>query len=454
MTDKSDNAMKEIKNKNSRPNPLRSFYLLWSTQALSQLGSSVTSFALTLWLFQKTGSALQTALLTVCSYLPYVLLSVFAGAVSDRWDKKKVLLVSDSLAALSTILVLILLRADLLEAWMLYGLNALNGLMNAVQSPVSEVVITLLTPRDQFQKVSGLRSLSNSLISFFHPLLASVLFGFGGMGVVIGFDLSTFILAFLTLAFRIRIPGMEKDRKEARKESVSDQVRQGFSFLKSHPIVLNLILFLASVNLVASSFDAALPAYILSVPQGGQTIYGWICSAGGLAMIAGALTASMMPPVRNRIRMIVFSMVLSLTLDNFLISTVRIPILWVMAQFLGYYPVPLMNTSLDVEVRSSVPVSMQTRVYAIRNCLQFFTIPLGLLGGGFLVDAVFEPLMEHPADFLSFLFGTGKGSGAAFFIFLLGFLGLGFCLYFGRKLFGLQKREGKRNGPKTEPNIG
>ena len=78
---------------------LKTFFVLWSTQSLSQLGSAMTSFALALWLYGETGSALQTALLSVCSYAPYVVMSVFAGALSDRWDKKKTMLACDSLAA-------------------------------------------------------------------------------------------------------------------------------------------------------------------------------------------------------------------------------------------------------------------------------------------------------------------------------------------------------------------
>ena len=88
---------------------LKTFIILWSTQSLSQLGSAMTSFALTLWVYEKTGSALQTALLSICSYAPYVLMSIFAGALSDKWNKKKFMLVCDTLAALCTVMVLALL---------------------------------------------------------------------------------------------------------------------------------------------------------------------------------------------------------------------------------------------------------------------------------------------------------------------------------------------------------
>ena len=113
---------------------LKAFLILWSTQSLSQLGSSMTSFALTLWLYEETGSALKTATLTICSYAPYVIMSIFAGALSDRFDKKKTMLVCDLLAALSTIAVLalyltnnlvvyiaVLYHSDRTFSWRIYG---------------------------------------------------------------------------------------------------------------------------------------------------------------------------------------------------------------------------------------------------------------------------------------------------------------------------------------------
>ena len=111
---------------------LKNFYILWSTQSLSQLGSSMTGFALTLWLYEKTGSALSTAALTICTYAPYVVMSIFAGALSDKYNKKKTMLVCDALAALTTVFVFILFKSNLLSVWHLYAINVVSGLMNTV----------------------------------------------------------------------------------------------------------------------------------------------------------------------------------------------------------------------------------------------------------------------------------------------------------------------------------
>lgn len=108
---------------------LRSFLILLATQSFSALGSSMTSFALVIWSYQQQGSALRTALLTVCSYAPYVIVSIFEGAISDRWNKKTIMLVCDTFAAICTLATAVLLHMGRLEIWHLYVLNALNGLM-------------------------------------------------------------------------------------------------------------------------------------------------------------------------------------------------------------------------------------------------------------------------------------------------------------------------------------
>ena len=91
---------------------MRHYLLLWITQLVSGLGSAMTGYALVIWSYTQEGSALVTAMLMVCTYAPYVLCSVFAGALSDRWDTKKILLTCDTLAALCTLIVLMLLKAD------------------------------------------------------------------------------------------------------------------------------------------------------------------------------------------------------------------------------------------------------------------------------------------------------------------------------------------------------
>ena len=402
---------------------------------MSQLGSSVTAFALTLWIYQKTGSALQTALLSICSYTPYVLMSVFAGALTDKWNKKRTMLICDLLAAIGTVIVFVLVHTDLLKTWHLYLINAMMGLMNTIQGPASEVAITLVTPKEFYQKTSGLKSFSRSLVSVMHPMIATSLYSAGGMNLAIAFDLGTFFVAFIILLFLIRIPE-DALNQDPEKETLLVSVQQGLQCLKENPVVLYLILFLSGVNLVASMFDAALPAYILPQKNGGEKVLGMVTSTAGLAMLMGSLAVSALPAPKDRVKVILMTMLFSLTTDNFLISLADQPWLWCLAQVLGYFPVTVMSTNLEVIIRSTIPVDMQGRVYACRNTFQFFTIPIGFYLGGWLVDKVCEPYMSHLSEghLLISLFGMGKGSGAGLLLFVLGIAGALICLVFQRIL--------------------
>ncbi len=249
---------------------LKNYLLLWSTQTLSALGSGMASYALVIWSYSQTGSALSTALLTISTYTPYVLVSIFAGALTDRWDKKKTMLLADTFAALSTVMVLLLLQTGNLRIWHLYLINALGGLMNTVQQPASDVAATLLTPPEYYQKASGLRSFSNSLNSILTPVLATAVLGFAGIHAVILFDLATFGIATAVLLWLIRIPAAP-DAAE-KKEPVLRLAKSGLVYLKENRGILDLILFLAFINLAASVFDAALPALLLPRASGDRLL--------------------------------------------------------------------------------------------------------------------------------------------------------------------------------------
>ena len=407
---------------------LRPWLALWSTQSLSALGSAMTNFALVIWLYQRSGSALETALLSVCSYAPYVVMSIFAGALSDRWDKRRTMLVCDLLASLCTVTVLVLLRADALMAWHMYLLNAVNGLMNTVQQPAAEVAATLLVPKKYYQQTCGLRSLSQSLNTILTPVIASALFAFSGMEMVIAIDLITFAIAFVVLWRFVRIP--EIRQKGETQEPLLRSAASGLRWLRRNPLILKLILFLAGINLVASAHEAALPAMLLPRANGGETVLGLVNTFAGVATLAGSTLVTLLPAPRSRVRVICLSLLFSMSTENFLLAFGRTAPVWCMGSILGWIAIPLMGANLDVIFRTTIPAEMQGRVYSCRNTLQFFTIPLGYLLSGALVDSVFEPMMAVASEPMLWLFGSGKGSGAAAMQFVLGLMGTALCLMF------------------------
>lgn len=388
------------------------------------------SFALIIWSYQQQGSALTTALLTVCSYTPYVLMSIFAGALSDKWNKKATMLICDSFAAASTVVVLILLQTDSLEIWHLYCLNAVNGLMNTVQKPAADVTISLLTPPKHYQKVSGMQSFSNSLVTILTPVIATAFLTLLGIRAVIIFDLFTFAIAFLALFCFVEIPQNKQENKEP--ESVLESAKAGLQYLKRNRGILDLILFLAAINLTASVYNAALPAMLLSRSGGGEVALGVVNTVTGLTMLVGSILSSFLPAPRSRVRVICNALLISMSTENFFLALGQSVPIWCIGAVLGWISIPIMNANMDVLFRSNIPIPIQGRVYSARNTLQFFTIPVGYFLGGILVDRVFEPYMasQIAGSILTTIFGKGKGSGAALLFFVIAFIGVITCLIF------------------------
>ncbi len=432
--------MKDIKNKIIE---LRTFLILWLTQSFSGLGSSITSYALVIWSYQFAGKAFMTAMLMVCSYAPYVVLSIFAGALSDKWNKKKTMLVCDAVAAATTVVLLILLKTGQLKIWHIFIINFINGLMNTVQSPASDVAITKILPKKYYQKVGGLRYVSNSINDILKPIIATAFLGLFGMDFVIGFDLFTFAIAFISLLLFIKIP--EDNAVEKAKESILSAAKSGIQYLKEHRGILDLMLFLSCINFVASMYNAALPAMLLSRNGGSEKVMGVVYTTVGVTTLAGSLLASFAKTPKSRVRVICNTLLFSMSFENFLLAFGRSAPVWCLGAFSGWILIPLMSTNLEAILRLKVPVEMQGRVFSCRNTFQFFTIPIGYFLGGILVDNVFEPVMIHQkvGSFLTSVFGVGKGSGAAFLFFILGILGVLTCLYFrhDRHIWELEKKD-------------
>ena len=408
---------------------MRTFLILWAGQSFSALGSAMTAYALVIWSYQQQGSALFTALLMVCSYAPYVLLSIFAGALSDRWNKKATMLICDTIAALMSAIVLVLLEANLLQIWHIYIINAASGLMNSVQQPASEVAVTRVLPPRYYQKVGGLRYLSNSLSSILTPIVTTAILGFWGIRAVILFDLFTFAAAAVSMLLFVPIP--EDSRMEGAKESFLETVRSGLEWLRQEQGIFALILFLAAINLVASMYNAAFPAMMLSREGGSEAVMGTVNAVIGITTLIGSLLASTLKAPKSRVRVICNCLLFSMSTENLLLALGRNVWIWSLGGFLGWILIPLMSTNLEAILRSKIPVHLQGRVFSVRNCFQFFTIPVGYFVGGLCVDAVFEPLMAaQSVGLLTTVFGSGKGSGAALFFFVIEFVGIGICLFF------------------------
>lgn len=405
---------------------MRDFLILWGSQMISSLGSSMTSFALIIWVYQQKGTAISISLLSFFTYLPSILFCFIAGTLADRWNKKHIMLTSDLVAAMGTVLVLTLYSTGKLHTWHLYFVNFLISFMNAFQSPAVYVATSLLVPKEHYVRAGGLHAFSNSLVSILTPALATSVLAFGGLKTVLIVDISTFAVAFLTLLFFVKLPEAAH-QIELVKQSFFQNCLDGVRFLRKRRGLLHLIAFFSFINLIAymTGFNL-MPALILARTGSNQVALGLISTALGIGTLVGSILVTVFKPPKNRVQVVLISCAVSFAICNLIWAIGRSVPIWIFAAFAGNLPLPFLNANLMAIMRASVPIEMQGRVFSTRDTLQYSTIPLGLFLGGFLADHVFEPFMQIPSPiqkFLSLLVGSDKGSGMAVMFLITGIVG-------------------------------
>lgn len=427
---------------------LGNFYLFQTDQFVSMFGSKMTSFGLILWSYTLSGSVLSTSLLTVCSLLPSIALSFLAGSLIDRWNKKSVMLLTNVVATLLSLTTLTLILTGLLRIEYIYLINILFGVIDAFQAPASSVIVSLIVPREGYMHSSAVQSFLNAFMTMFAPIVATSLYAFWGLRVIVSVDLGTFVFALITLFFFVRVPD-ESKAEEHERLGVIQSCRMGLGYLKSYKPLLHMILYLAFVNLIASVYGSSLAPMVLSRTGNNEFELGIVSGSVGIAGLVGSILVSITRPPKKRVPLILNIMSFSFLFCNCLLGVGGNFTVWTFAVFLGNCLIPFLTANMEFIMRTRVPIGMQGRVFAARNTLQFFTIPIGYVAGGFLADKLFEPLMAKPSSaqqFLSLLVGSGKGSGIALIYVAIGLLG-----FIGTTAFRFDRTLKKLDDPEPGP---
>ena len=402
----------------------KKYIVLWLSQSISQLGSSMTAFSFILWIYEQTHSALSISIISFCNYVPYILTSIFAGTFVDNHRKKTVMLVSDCVAAIASLFALVFFMAGNLSVWHIYIINIIVGVSMAFQQPASSVAIAKIVPKDKLSNVSGMNSFSSNLVIAFSPMLAAVIFSIGGLPLILLFDLFSFAIAFFVLLFLIRIP--ERLTKENFKSPFTE-ILYGFHFLKTEKGILYSMLTMAVINFFSRlTYENILSPMILARSSENNLVLGIVNACMGVGGIMGGLLVSMRKESRKKANMIYVSAALSFLLGDLTMAVGRNVFFWSFAAFSASLPLPFIMAGQNLILYKKIPENIQGRVFAVRNFVQYSTIPFGILLGGYLSDYVFEPFMRSNSDIVSLLgkiVGIGTGSGMAVMFLCTGICG-------------------------------
>lgn len=299
---------------------IKTFITIWFGQFVSQIGTALTRFALLIWAYEQTGSAMSVALLGFFSFLPNLVVSPFAGVWVDRLDRRKIMLLADLGAGMMTMGMLLLFVSGHLQIWHLYLAQALSGVFEAFQLPAYTAATTVLLPKEQYARASGLRSMADSGAQVIAPLLAGLLLAWVGINGVMLIDIGTFLVAFLTLVI-IHIPQIEGTEREPAVKTRAQfwgEMRVGFSYIWQRPGLLGLMLIFTGIFLFATlTYLSILPAMILARSGGNELALASVQGALGAAGVVGGLLVSLWGGPKRKIHGVLAGAAFSLPLWRF-----------------------------------------------------------------------------------------------------------------------------------------
>ena len=396
---------------------MKTFLVIWVGQLISIIGSGLTGFGLSVWMFEQTGQATPIALNALAFNLPRVILSPIAGSVADRYNRRKVLIIADCGAALTTLAVAIILFSGSLQVWHIYLTTAISSAFSAFQEPAYRASITMLVPKKDLARAGGIQQIGFAVQSILTPLIASVLYLAIGLEGVILIDFATFFIAIGVLLV-VRIPQPRpttESEAPGEKKSMWQDALFGWRYLRKRPGLFGLLWYYAVVNFFLSLSGVLMIPLVLS--YGTAADIGVIQMAGGAAMLIGGLVMGVWGGPKNRL---IWGVVAAIALSGFgyFLAGLR-PVTWLigLAQFVILFFIPVSAALSQAVWQKKVAPDIQGRVFAIRGMIAYLIIPLANLVAGPLADKVFEPLLQEGGalseTFVAGVVGVGAGRGIA-----------------------------------------
>lgn len=392
------------------------FAIIWFGQLVSLFGTAMTRFALLIWAYQQTGAATTLALLGFFAWLPLVVVSPLAGVLVDRFDRRKIMILADLGAGLSTIVILVLLLSGRLAIWHLFCLEAAASFCEAFQTPAYTALTSTLLDKQSYARASGMRSLAGESSQVMAPVGAGLLLGLIGLSGVLLIDVVTFLVAMLTLTL-VRLPVTQPVAGQQTSAPFSQQLTFGFHYIFQRPGLLGLLVIFMGINLCAAlTYYAILSAMILARTGGNEMALSIVQALLGLGGVLGGIVVSIWGLPRRKIHAIFGFAAVSFLLGDFLLAVGRTVTAWGVAAVVGAFFIPFIVAADRTIWQNKVAPALQGRVFAVQLMLRNSLFPLGFFLAGPLADRLFEPAMQPGGAWAATfgnLVGTGPGAGMA-----------------------------------------
>lgn len=364
------------------------FFLVWTGQAFSLLGSQLVQFALIWYLTTQTGSATILATATLVGMLPFIFLGPIAGSFVDRSNRRRIMILADSGIAVSTLLLVVLFAFSWVQIWHIYALMLLRSLGQAFHSPAFAASTSLMVPKEHLARIQGVNQMLNGGLNIVSAPLGALLLELLPMQGVLSVDIFTAIIAVCTvLPVTIPQPQRELNGADGKPIGFWADFREGFRYVLSWPGLLVIIVMATLINFLLTPASAFIPLLITKHFGLGVVQLGWADGIFGVGVIAGGLLLGAWGGFKKQIVTAFVGLVvlgLPFAIIGFLPAS-GFSFLLAIFLIVGIAQ-PIVNGSLGATLQAVVDPSRQGRVFTLTGSLANGMVPLGLMLAGPVAD--------------------------------------------------------------------
>ena len=396
---------------------MKNFYKLWLGELISNIGSGMTAFALSVYVYEKTGSVSYISLITLLSFMPSIILSPIGGLLADRYDRRLLMITGDLFSGLGLIYILWNIQAGEKSIVPIFVGITFSSIFTSLLEPSYRATLTDILEEENYAKASGLIQAAGSAKYLISPVIAGMILSVADIRVILLLDILTFITTCLMI-FLVR-KSMNSETQNYKKDSFKGLL-EGLFIIKENRGVYSLVIIMFFVCFFMGFIQILIRPMILalsSVKTAGMMES--LCAAG---LLIGSLWIGIAGIKKNYSKILAVAcffcgIFMSMTGVNENLAIIGI------STFLFFSTLPFMNSCADVLVRVSVPNELQGRVWGLISLITQMGTVTAYIISGVMADYIFEPMFNKNGilvENIGMIIGTGKGRGIGFMLILSG----------------------------------
>uniref|UniRef100_UPI0035A11016 MFS transporter n=2 Tax=Brevibacillus daliensis TaxID=2892995 RepID=UPI0035A11016 len=404
---------------NNSGKSFRKFLLLWSGQLISAIGSGLTSFGLGVYVFEQTGKASAMALVILLAFMPSLLLSPVAGVLVDRYDRRLLMVLGDSLSAIGLIFILICMLSGEAQLWQICVGVTISSFFSSLLDPAYKATVTDLLTEEEYTRASGFVQVAGSAKYLISPIIAGFLLTVSDIKLLLVIDICTFFVTVIsTLAVR---KGLVSKKYEQAKSFIRE-FKDGWGAISENRGVLVLVIMSSVMTFFLGFIQTLSMPMILAFSD--SAVVGTLETIVATGMLVSSVIIGILPIKKG------FMKILSISLfcEGIFMAVFGLReniVLLCISGFLFFAMMPFANTTLDFLVRTNIDNSVQGRAWSLIGLLSQLGFVAAYALSGVLADYVFTPLLVDGgvlADSVGKIIGTGSGRGMGLLIIIAGIL--------------------------------